>query len=80
MTLRSQTLPELEKTFHGGEYPGPSCFHLILWTQSCSHLGIDTAVSTSMTISKCNLPRYFWLKMTFSISLLAYCASNASPT
>lgn len=37
MTLRSQTLPELEKILCGAEYLGPSCFHLILWIQFHSH-------------------------------------------
>ena len=55
MTLRSQTLPELEKTFCGAKYLGPSCFHLILWTQFCSRLKIDTVVWTSMTSSRYNL-------------------------
>lgn len=51
MTLRLQTLPELRQTLYGAKYLAPSCFHLILYTQFCSHLGLNTAVSTSMAVS-----------------------------
>lgn len=37
VTSRSQTPPELEKILCVMKYLGPSCFHVILWTQFRSH-------------------------------------------
>lgn len=48
MTLRTQTLC-------GAKYRGPTCFPSIPWTRFYSRLGIDTAVTTSMTSLRHNL-------------------------
>lgn len=76
MTLRSQKLPEPGKTFYGAKYLAPSCFHLILWTQFCSHLGLNTPFSTSMAVSTYSL---LLIETDYFIILSACCASNASP-